>query len=140
MKLGDFDDDWEISHQDKEVRRRPVSGWKKIANWRKRYPLSTFHSFTRRNYEAAEIGIVELTILTADYMKPAVGIPNKLELLHGWTVPEQDLPTMLGDNYVLIRQGKVGVPETRSSVLSALELKPAIFGIRIDLKKFFRWK
>ncbi len=66
MKLGDFDDDWEISHQDKEVRRRPVSGWKKIANWRKGYPLSTFHSFKRRNYEAVEIGIVELTILTAD--------------------------------------------------------------------------
>jgi|GEM_PF-2318358 len=140
MRIGDFDKDWEISHQDKEVRRKPVSVWKKLANLRKRYPLSKFHSFTRRNYEAAEIGIVEPTILTADYMKPAKGVPKKLELVHGWTVPEKDLPVMLGDKHVLICNGNVVVPETRSRVLSALELKPGIWGISLDIKKFFRWK
>ena len=133
--MGSYEEDWEISPSDKQVRIRPMSFLERVLRWRTRYPLSKFHAFVRRNWEATEQGITHPLVLNSDYMKPVKGVPTKLEIVNGWHIPEKSLKKLVGDKYVLIFKEEVVVGESVSRIWSSIEMKPGIMGFRVDLKK-----
>jgi len=136
MKIGKFEEDWEVDFPNSVIRLKPQTFIKRIRNWRKYYKLSDFHGFARAQ-EASEIGMPFPSIIDSDAMKPVKGVPKKLELINNWQIPENNLKKIIGDGYVLIGYGKLLVPEESSKILDAINIRPGLFGLSIDLKKLF---
>ena len=136
MKTGSYDEDWEVDFGKMEIRIRKATFVSRMRNWRKKYPLSTFHQYAHRMQASTE-GIAFPSIFESDAMKPVKGVPKKIELVNGWSIPDKSRKKMVGDGYVLLGYGQLLVVEQRSSLWDAISLKPGVFGISIDLKKLF---
>jgi len=139
MKIGSYQEDWEVIFPKQTIQLRENTFIKRILNWRTKYRLSDFHKYAHE-MQASEQGVVWPTMFNSDAMPKVDGVPKKLELIGGWKIPEQSLKKMVGDGYVLLGEGRVLVHENRSRIWQSIELKPCVAGFSIDLKKLFTRK
>jgi len=142
MRKGDLEREWEVDFPKGEVRRKTRATAQKIKDFFNgpRFLLSEFHGFIR-SQEASVNGMPFPTILDSDAMKPVEGVPKKLKLLKAYTIPEDDLKVLYGDEYVLIDDHQLLVTcGKHNKFFAAIEIKPGAFGISFDLKKFFTRK
>lgn len=139
MRKGSFEKEWEVDFPKGEIRRKERSLGQRINDYfnRPRFLLSDFHRYIR-SQEASVNGRTFPTILDSDAMKPVEGVPKKLKLLKAYTIPEKDLKVLYGNNYVLIDDQKLLVSCGKpNKFLASLEVKPGVFGVSFDIKKFF---
>lgn len=138
MSIELYEDDWEVDFGELEIRLLRRRGLiSRIYRWRRKYPLSSFHKFAHK-VQASSEGIAFSAIFNPDAMPPIKGVPKKLELVNGWSIPPESLARMIGDGYVLLGYGELLVPQHSSRFWTALNLKPGIFGFGIDLKKLLK--
>ena len=138
MRIGSFEREWEVDFTNRIVRRKSRSRWRRFCDWigRRRFRLSEFHGYARGK-EASSAGMPYPHILDSDAMSPVVGVPKKLKLANGWSIPDTDIAVIYGDGYVLIGNGGLLVKEGEDP-LDAVDIKPGFFGVSLDVKKLLR--
>jgi hypothetical protein len=85
------DEFWYTDLKTKELRRKPLHGWKKLLNlfWKRRHNVGELYWWIR--FRQAEADMMPFhNPINSDNM-PIEGFPMKYELQGGWTIPESDL-------------------------------------------------
>ncbi|MDP1652385.1 MAG: hypothetical protein Q8L56_06655 [Rhodocyclaceae bacterium] len=86
-----FDKDWFADTSTKEIRRKPIKGWRRVLDviWKQKHTVFAMYWWIKHNW-ASERLIVHHYPMRSDNM-PIKGFPVKCELQGGWTIPKADL-------------------------------------------------
>lgn len=87
-----FGRDWEVDFSKLELRRKKLGFFRTAKEffWRTRYPVLALYRWARTREDNFDV-MTYPHIVNSDNLPPIPGLPTRIELNEGWSIPDRDL-------------------------------------------------